>query len=348
MAPELLLTSILAVAAQTGPDLSGSTLTFIPAAPLEGDVVRFALNLRNTGGVDLNYLELRLDGPETAYVIAARGLEDLVLEADDRRVTGHIALPHGGERLIELDVLTPRNSGGESLTVRTRLASSEHGIEEWNTATASIEKRWPAGGVTLGGIRLLPAAIKVLGFLVGSLVLFLALTFLAARRRGSPLRVEPALATVALMFTLGLWGLFGDMALRDYRILTSFVETRATILGRRLHASASSSSGSSSSSRSADRSTYAPELALRYDVGGKTVHSTGYDSGSAMRFGGRAQRERELEAFVPGTTIAAWYDPEAPADVVVKRGFGGAYLFALFSLPTLALAVWLVRRIAFP
>ncbi len=347
MAPEFLLASILAVAAQTGPDLSRSTLTFTPAAPLEGDIVRFALNARNTGGADLNYMEVRLDGPETAYVIAVRGLEDLVLEADDRRATGHIALLQGGESLIELDVLTPREAGGERLTVRARLASSEHSIEEWNTATASIEDRLPSGGITLGGIRLLPAALNVLGFLVGSFVLFLILTLLARRRTGSPLRVEPALATLAFMFTLGLWGHYGGMALRDYAILTSFVETNATVLGRRLHASASSSSSStSSSSRSTDRSTYAPELALRYDVNGKAVHSTGYDSGSAMRFGGRAQRERELETFVPGAAITAWYDPKAPEDVVVRRGFGGAYLFALFSLPTLALGVWLVRRIA--
>lgn len=346
MATELLLASILAVVSQTGPDLSRTTLTFTPAAPVEGDVVRFALNLRNTGGADIDYLEIRLDGPETAYVIAARGLQDTMLEADDRRVTGHVALPQGGESLIELEVLTPRNSGGERLTVRARIASSQHGLEEWATATVSIENRFPSGGVTLGGFRLLPAAVNVLGFLVGSFLLFLVLTVLAGRRTGSLLRVEPALATLAFMFTLGLWGYYGGMALRDYRILTNFAETKATILGRRLVASTSSSSSSTSSSRSANRSAYAPELALRYDVVGKTVHSTGYDSGSAMRFGGRAQRERELEAFVPGASVTAWYDPKAPEDIVVKRGFGGAYLFALFGLPTLALGLWLLRRMA--
>lgn len=345
MPPGLLLASILATAAvQAGPDLSRSTLTVTPAAPLEGEIVRVALTARNTGGVDLNYVEVRLDGPENAFVIAARGLQDTVLAADDRRVTGHITLPQSGESLIELDVLSPRDSGGERLTVRARLASSEHGLEEWSTATAVIENRLPSGGVTLGGIRLLPAALKVLGFLVGSLLLFLTLTLLAKRRTGSPLRVEPALATLAFMFTLGLWGYYGGMARRDYRILTNFAETKATVVGRRLHASSSSSSSSSSGSRS-DRSTYTPELALRYDVNGKAVHSTGYDSGSALRFGGRAQREREIEAFVPGTTLTAWYDPAAPEDVVVKRGFGGAYLFVLFSLPTLALGLWLVRRV---
>lgn len=230
MAPELLLASILAAALQTGPELSRSTLTFTPGAPVEGEIVRFALTARNTGGADLNYVEIRLDGPETAYVIAARGLQDTVLEADDRRVTGHLALPQGGESLIELEVLAPRNSGGERLTVRARLASSEHGIEEWATATAAIENRLPSDGVTLGGMRLLPAALNVLAFLVGSLLLFPALSLLAKLRKGSPLRVEPALATLTLMFTFGLWAFYGSMALRDYRILTGFAETKATVL----------------------------------------------------------------------------------------------------------------------
>lgn len=77
------------------------------------------------------------------------------------------------------------------------------------SATASIEKRWPSGGFTLGGVRLLPAAVKVLGFLVGSFLWFLALSLLAKLRKGSLLRVEPALATLALMFALGLWGYYG-------------------------------------------------------------------------------------------------------------------------------------------
>jgi len=80
------------------------------------------------------------------------------------------------------------------------------------------------------------------------------------------------------------------MARRDHQILNEWKETRASVLSRRLDAaSASSSSGPSTSRR--NRSQYAPELALRYEVDGASVLSTGYDSGSALRRGGLAERE---------------------------------------------------------
>jgi hypothetical protein len=184
----------------------------------------------------------------------------------------------------------------------------------------------------------------VLGSLLSAGVAFIALTLLAWRRTGSPWRFEPAAATLALLFAGGLWSYYGAMALRDYRILTSFEGTTATVLSRRLDSA--SSTGTSGQGRStADRSTYAPELALRYEVKGAATFSTGYDSGSALRFGGREAREKELEGWSLGATVPAWYDPTAPQDVVVKRGFGLAYLFALLGLLPAALGLWLVGRL---
>lgn len=342
MAPALLLLGLGAIA-QAAPDLS-SSLTFSPATPFAGDVIRYVLHVRNSGDADLNYVEVRVDAPEASHLIAARGLSDAFLESDERRVSGHVTVAAGAVVPVEVDVLTPRNAGGLSLSLRARVASSEHQLEHWDAATVQLDQRFDEGGVNVGGLRLLPAALAVLGSLLTAGVVFAALTFLAWRRTGSPWRFEPALATLAFLFSGGLWTFYGAMALRDYRILTSFEETTASILGRRLDSA--SSPGTSSGGRStADRSTYTPELALRYEAKGVTTFSTGYDSGSALRFGGRAAREKELEGWSLGATVPAWYDPTAPLDVVVKRGFGGAYVFALLGLLPFALGLWLLGRL---
>jgi hypothetical protein len=39
-----------------------------------------------------------------------------------------------------------------------------------------------------------------------------------------------------------------------------------------------------------------------------------------------------------------WYNPDDPLEVIVLRGFGGAYLFALLPLPVFLLGVAGLRR----
>lgn len=48
--------------------------------------------------------------------------------------------------------------------------------------------------------------------------------------------------------------------------------------------------------------------------------------------------------YALGATVPCWYDPADPTDVVVLRGFGGAYLFALFPVPVFLFGVALIRR----
>lgn len=328
-------------------DLSGSTITLTPKAPVEGDLIRYELRVRNSGPVDIEYVEVRFDAPEAAHLIGVTGLQDVVIESDDRRATGHIAVPAGGEAPVELQVLTPRDAGGNSLTLRVRLGSTQPLLEEWLNASVILDDRFPEGGFTLGGIRVLPAAVAVFGWMGGSILLFLALVLLSWRT-GAMRPGEAAGAALGFMFALGLWAYHADMARRDHAILNEWAETPATVLSRRLDASSASTTSSGSTSSGRNQSRYAPELALRYEVAGAPVLSTGYDSGSALRRGGLAERTEELEAWTPGATITAWYNPKDPHDVVVKRGYGGAYLFALFGVPPFLLGLWLTSRLTRP
>jgi hypothetical protein len=134
------------------------------------------------------------------------------------------------------------------------------------------------------------------------------------------------------MLPLAFWAFFAVMAWRDYQSLTSWRQAECTVMGRRVVAESVSSTGTGRT-RSSNKTVYSPELALRYTAEGDTVISTGYDTGSSLRIGGRARREQESLAWTVGTVIPCWYDPADVKDVVVHNGFGGAYLFALVPLP---------------
>jgi len=74
-------------------------------------------------------------------------------------------------------------------------------------------------------------------------------------------------------------------------------------------------------------------------VDGRETFSSGFDTGSRLGIGGQGGRTEELNAWTVGAGVPCWYDPADPLDVVVLRGFGGAYLFALLPLPVFLLGV---------
>jgi hypothetical protein len=54
--------------------------------------------------------------------------------------------------------------------------------------------------------------------------------------------------------------------------------------------------------------------------------------------------EKEFREWKIGAQVPCWYDPLNPLDVVMKRGFGGAYVFALLPLLTFAMGVAILRN----
>jgi hypothetical protein len=84
-------------------------------------------------------------------------------------------------------------------------------------------------------------------------------------------------------------------------------------------------------------------LALEYPVDGRSMISTGFDTGSRLTVGGLGGAVTEFSRWPPGATVPCWFDPAQPDDVVVIQGFGGAYVFALFPIPVFLYGVAAIR-----
>jgi hypothetical protein len=120
------------------------------------------------------------------------------------------------------------------------------------------------------------------------------------------------------------------MAALDRRTLAEWPESECTVLDRR----------TSRAEKAVETRRQIELLALRYAVDGETRVSTGLDTGMQRL---PTFDDRERDPYPVGATIPCWTDPDDPARVIVRRGFGAAYLFALFPLPVLAWG-WILLR----
>jgi len=224
----------------------------------------------------------------------------------------------------------------------------------------AVGSRVGSGGIAVGGYRITPAGLATLAVLAGGALLWLVVSLRAGRpaARGAggsttgtiggvlASRVGPGAAVAAVTIAIGFWAVFGAMAWRDYQSLT-WPQTTCTILGGRLSAQGTTraSRTSGNAQQRTDETNYMPVLGLKYDVNGKETYSSGYDTGSRIGIGGQGGRTEELARWVVGGTTPCWYDPSDPLDVVVLKGFGGAYLFALFPIPVFLIGAARIRSI---
>ncbi|MCP5557188.1 MAG: DUF3592 domain-containing protein [Verrucomicrobiaceae bacterium] len=333
-------------ASRAAPDFSKSEIVATHETVLEGDVARFKVVVRNQGDAPADPLELRIEWPMMGHLINVTGLDNAQTDYDGGVVTATFPLPVGAEHTAMVDVLAPRDSGGTSLSMTARIIHYHTMAEAWIHQTIPIEIRPRTDGIQLGGFRIAPAGIATLAWLAVT-----ALGVFSVRRvdTGHSKRLIGApVGVFSLMIAIGFWMIFAAMAWRDYQVLFHWSETTATIVGRRIQTDTVSSShrlssGATTQSRTSEISK--PEFALRYQVAGREWLSTGYDTGSSLRVGGgKAQLEREFREWTIGATVPCWHDPNDPSDVVIKRGFGGAYLFALFPLFPFWIGWFTLRR----
>jgi hypothetical protein len=116
------------------------------------------------------------------------------------------------------------------------------------------------------------------------------------------------------------------------------------VLDRRLEIETSANETNRAPDAPADTTTESI-LALKYLARGVETISTGFDTGSRVQVGGVGNAQRELDRWAIGSSVPCWFNPEQPEEVVVVRGFGGAYLFALVPLPVFLLGIWRVRSL---
>ncbi len=171
----------------------------------------------------------------------------------------------------------------------------------------------------------------------------------ASRRGLLPVR----LLLVVLTFGLPLFGgWLLAVALRDRleaRAVDSWPATTGVVTESSVVDHGPSGSGSGRDPRSRR---YEPRVRYEYEVEGQRFEGNRLAIVTPRR-GNRAAADRDLDAFRAGTTVTVYYDPEAPATSVLRRGVlvCGTVREVVMGLGFLAggtLAAWMLFKLRAP
>jgi hypothetical protein len=340
------------------PDFTRSTIAISPAAPGEGDVVTFTLTVVNSGDSGAPFTDVKFELPLEAMFVDIEGLPNVLVNAREKVLGGTLSLEAGAARAFRVRMVIPRDAGGRVLTPDLTVRYLHEGVEFYGHEVYDIDSRPDQTGTTIGPVRVAAAGLAVLVFLAAFPALWLLLWLLMPRgrvrdesgvMRGAASRLTgPATAAFAILLPVAFWTMFAAMALRDWRSWREWPQTTCVITDSRIREEAHPSSGGNDllhRTRTTASRSFEPLLALRYRAGDRELISTGFHTGSHLRIGGRAQADANVAAWPISATVPCWYDPAHPADVVVRNGFGGSYLFALFPLPIAVFGGYRVRAL---
>ncbi|MEQ1842133.1 MAG: hypothetical protein ABL994_17135, partial [Verrucomicrobiales bacterium] len=263
----LLALALSAPFCHAAPDFTQSVINASTEEVIECDVVGFTIILRNSGDAPAGSAQLTLEWPIAGYLIETAGLTNPQIDYESGKVTAALSIAPGAEQQIRAEVLAPRDSGGDSLTLAVHLAHYDSGAELWDRKTIPVGIRLSQFSIPVGGLRIAPAALFVLGWLVAYVLACLGVYFLVGRPSTVDRLFGPAAAVTAIMIAIGFWMFFAAMAWRDYRVLTAWTGTTATIVGSRIVSETVSQSQirtSGSGSGSGTSEVFKPEFALRY------------------------------------------------------------------------------------
>jgi uncharacterized repeat protein (TIGR01451 family) len=317
------------------PDFSKSTIAVDPAAPKEGDVVTFLVHIRNTGDEPAPFTEVEFELPLEAMFVDATGLEGLTgakVDPLEKLMAATLDLPPGAGRTFSVRMVIPHDAGGHALIPRLKVRYAHAGVEFYGGGDpVTIDTRVANTGAVFGGIRFHPAAFVLLGVLL----LYPALRVLTGSRKGTK---GPVLMIV---IAVGFLSIFAAMAWHDWRTAYAFPKVSCTVLDTRMRVNVAESRTSLPKGPRREYTTnYEPLIALRYLVADREVIGTGYSTSSRLDIGRSETLIRDMDQFKIGAEVPCWYDPSDPTRVVVRPGFGGAYMFVLLPLGLLFLGLW--------
>lgn len=328
-----LICAIPALAAAQA-DFSRSTMTHEPSTVVEGDVVTYTVTLRNTGSEDAPYTDVVVDLPLEGLFIDLDGLDATAIDRSDKRITATLNLPANAEHLFRVRIVVPRDAGGNRLLPKLEARYLHRSVSASVSDPTDIGTPPRPGGVRIGGVRI--GLIE--GCLLALIALYPTLWVLLPRRRRTHGTVT--LLVLGTSFLV----LFGGLAWRDAQTLTSWPQAQCTILDTRIRLETVSSGTRSGQPRRAELQNYKPLLAVRYVAHGRDVISTGYETGTRVAIGRGESLLREYQQWQVGSQVECWFNPDDVKDVIVIRGFGGAYFFAIFPLALLGLGILSLRH----
>lgn len=269
--------------------------------------------------------------PPTALVadLPVRDDAQTTFDPERRLLQGRAAVPPGGVQTVPFRLIAAPDTDGTRLTVR---ASIDTQPPTYLVSTTEVEPRRHAEAAGPGGgLQVTTAGLWVLGFLLTGPVFIGACAWRAGARTGVLGLAFAAWAAAGFLMV------FGAMARHDARLWFDYRETACTVTDTGAH-TRTSGQGRHATNLST------PFVAVQFDHGGQRRVGIGFDSGSHLRAGGDTWPPEGAQAFGPGATVPCWYDPQDPAHVIVVRGPGGAYLFALLPLGLGLLVAWPLGR----
>jgi hypothetical protein len=323
--------------------------------------VAITIAVTNSGDADAPFTDVKLELPIEAMYVDSDGFASSQIDLQQKVMGGSMDVPAGTTRAFRVRMIVPRESGGRVLAPDLTVRYLHLGVEFHGHATRDIGSRVDPAVVAFGRFGVSAAGVVVLMVLVAFPLLALGIGAMmpggrAPRDesgviRGSSARTRgAATAALAILLPLGFWAMFAAMGLRDWRAITEWPRTSCTITDSRLRQDESASTAGANTgglrrTRTTTTRSFEPLLALRYEAAGRDVVSTGFHTGSHLRIGGRSGAASALSELKIGSSVPCWYDPSDAADVVVRNGFGGAYLFALFPLPVAVFAFYRTRAL---
>jgi len=314
------------------PDFSTSQTSYEPSPAVAGDVVRYSVTVANTGG-DSFYSRVVTTLPRGYFIDAGADCAQAVYDADRHALVWHEGgFPARTAKTCVVRLLTRRDVAGTLAVLATEINAPpalyhrvDAGPELGSPPEYDAVQVGPVMVTRAGGAALAWLAVLVAGMAVVARI--------AQRRGGRPGAAARSWAAIAV--ALGFLAYFALLALGDIRVYTDYRETSCSIVGGTVRLAASTG-------KLRSPATYAPIFAMRYEALGETTFSSGYASPTSVSLGVIGPSRQALERYAIGSTHPCWYDPAEPRTVLLERGPGGAYLFALFPLPVLALGLYLL------
>ena len=312
------------------PDFTTSSATFEPVPAVSGSVVHYIVTVANTGG-DSPYTRIAVALPP-GYLIATSDDCTTATPGSGGIVWHEGSFPGGTRMKCRVAILTRPDAAGTIATLAAEIATPPSGYLRLEARPTLAAPPNP-GTVRLGPIGITPAGLVTLAMLVLAVV---GAAGLAIATLGDGARTRLAIgAWAAIVTSVGLLVYFASLARDDLRSHTDYRQASCFIVDSSIRAL--KSSGKSSGS------TYAPEFAVRYDAGGAETYSVASPPATSLDVGWIGSSQKALERMAIGSTQPCWFDPNDVKTVLLDRGPGGAYFFALLPLLMLVLAGWMLR-----
>jgi hypothetical protein len=319
----------------TPPDFSTTRVVASSESVHPLETIDFDVILVNRGGPATHEVEVKVAVP-TSVLFAGAG-EGWKFDPSDRSIAWHGFMQPSQKPLRFSFVVLPETEGN---LIAPGVAIRHAASETWIWSRVPIDTKLATPAFRMGRYGVTRAGVVFMSWLAITLLAIIAAKFVVGFSRRNvprlPLTNTPVLVSgVALTcIASGFLIFFVAMGRDDYRMLNEWTASKGTVLDTL--AGDESQPVANGSRRT---KTSKPLVALRYETTQGQMISVAVDSPSTLRMGSGNDTAKTLAVMHPGSTVPCWYDPRDPKRVVFRRGFGGAYLFALIPLGVLAFAL---------